>query len=313
MGVAQRGNGAFTVGGYTADGMGVAFVGGTMSTSRVTNTPGSTDARYALSVATGTQSLASHYTELFMRAEDVTRLAGKSATLSFVAKASAGTPKIGVEIEQSFGTGGTPSAIVYTAVSAVTISATFTRYTVSFTVPSISGKTLGTAGNDYLSVNLFLSAGSDFAARASSIGIQNTTIDITDVQLEHGGATAFERLPKHEQLAWCQRYYVKVGIGSSPEQIAVGLVANASVGRTILPLPVEMRATPTVTPNGNAYNARYGPDTVTAVNSLASFGPTTKAVGITVTMSAGVFGTVGQAMLLECGGSTLGIDISAEL
>ena len=118
--------------------------------------------------------------------EDVRTLAGQTMTFSFFARATTGTPKIGLEISQNFGTGGSPSATVMTSLGAVTISTSWARYSLTLAVPSISGKTLGTTNNSFLAANLWLSAGSDNATRASSIGLQNNTFQIWGVQVEAG-------------------------------------------------------------------------------------------------------------------------------
>ena len=75
--------------------------------------------------------------------EDVRRLAGKTVTVSFWAVAGAGTPKLGVSLNQIFGTGGSPSAYVPTAGQAVTLTTSLARYALTFTLPSVAGKTLG--------------------------------------------------------------------------------------------------------------------------------------------------------------------------
>jgi hypothetical protein len=144
------------------------------------------------------------------RIEDVRSFAGQTITFSFFARATTGTPKIGLEISQNFGTGGSPSATVMTSLGAVTISTSWARYSLTLAVPSISGKTLGTTNNSFLAANLWLSAGSDSATRASSIGLQNNTFQIWGVQIENGStATPFQTATGTIQgeLAACCRYF----------------------------------------------------------------------------------------------------------
>lgn len=209
--VYQRG--AWTTNAYGVDGWRCDSSGGTVTPSRQVAPAGTgmgtNGAGYYLRSVVSGQSLAGDFARFTQRIEGVRTLAGKSVSLSFLATPT-GPPKIGVEVVQNFGTGGSPSATVNTAIQAVALAAGVNRYSVSFTVPSIAGKAFGTNNDDFLEVNLWLSAGADNAARASAIGFQNTTIDITDVQLEQGGATPFERLSQQEQLAWCQRYYERV-------------------------------------------------------------------------------------------------------
>jgi hypothetical protein len=317
MGIAQRGNGPFTLAAYTIDGWFTGGNGGTVTTNRVAaGVSGSGmeqgGAAWCLEVATAGQAAAGDLSQIAHRIESVRTYAGKQVTLSFIAKALTGTPSIGVEMIQYFGTGGSPSATVNTAIQAVPISTTATRYSVTFTMPSISGKTIGTTGNDYVMVNLYLSCGSTFAARASNIGIQNNTISVTDVQLEAGVvATPFERISQQDQLAWCQRYFQRFGLGASGTPIASGMSISTVLARFTYHLTVEMRAIPTLVVNGNNYQVRTGPDTVLAVTTVTGHGVLgVKTVGLTANLASGL--TAGQAVLLEAVGSS-GIDVSAEL
>ena len=154
--------------------------------------------------------------------ESVRNFAGQPITISFWAKAATGTPKVAIETQQNFGTGGSPSATNNKAVGTVTISTAWTRYSMTTTVDSISGKTLGTANNDHFNVRLWVNAGADNATRASSIGIQNNTFDIWGVQAEYGSkATPFQTASggdPQSELAMCQRYYWRAG-GDSTYQI----------------------------------------------------------------------------------------------
>jgi len=181
---------------------------------------------------TATQSGTGDYAIITQRIENVRTLAGQTATISFWAKANTGTPKIAIELQQVFGAGGSPSASVSTPVGAVTISTSWARYSVSITVPSISGKTVGTSANtSYLELNLWTSAGSTLNTRASSIGIQNFTADIWGLQVESGStATAFQTATGTIQgeLAACQRYFEVIngsaiaGTSASTTTISVG-------------------------------------------------------------------------------------------
>jgi len=179
--------------------------------------------------------------------EDVRTLAGQTATISFWAKAASGTPKIALEINQSFGTGGSPSSNVLTAISAVTISTSWTRYTITFTVPSLTGKTIGTTANtSCLGIFLWLSSGTNYASRASSIGLQNNTFQIWGVQLESGSvATAFTTATGTVQgeLAACQRYYQSTGAVVAWQ----GNTTSGSNYAVFVQLPVQMRAIPSLT------------------------------------------------------------------
>jgi len=188
------------------------------------------------------------YALFVQKIESVRTLAGQTATISFWAKAASGTPKIGVELSQSFGSGGSPSAEFQTPVGAVTISNSWARYSFTVAVPSISGKTIGTNNDDSTLVSLWFSAGSNFAARTSSIGLQNATFHIWGVQIEAGSnATAFQTATGTIQgeLAACQRYYWRQTGSSAYTILAYGGTASSTLGVMSITFPVTMRTSPT--------------------------------------------------------------------
>ena len=162
---------------------------------------------------TATQSAAGDYAIVTQKIENVRTFAGNSITISFYAKANTGTPKIGIEVQQNFGSGGSPSAAVSAPAGAVTLTTSWARYSVTVAVPSISGKTIGsTANSSYLELNLWTSAGATYATRASSVGVQNFTASIWGVQAEYGSlATPFQISTGTIQgeLSACMRYYQK--------------------------------------------------------------------------------------------------------
>jgi hypothetical protein len=217
----------------------------TLGTAPVVGYEGKNFARVA---STG-QTLTSAQTLLSQRIESVRTFANQTATVSFWAKSGSGTPKVAVELVQRFGTGGSPSSNVNTYGAQVTLSTSWARYTVTFTVPSISGKTLGTANDDNLALNLWTSAGSDFNTRTGSLGIQTTTIDLWGVQIESGStATAFQTATGTIQgeLAACQRYYQRNTVGTAFS----GLSLTGSAGSTTAVFApfsqkVTMRVNPT--------------------------------------------------------------------
>jgi hypothetical protein len=178
--------------------------------------------------------------------EDVRTFANQAIVISFWAKANSGTPKIAVELDQQFGTGG--SARVTTYVNQVTLSTSWARYTATITVPSVSGKTIG--ANSFISLFLWVSAGSDFNARTNSLGIQTNTFDIWGVQVEKGTiATPFEQRPIGTELALCQRYYWRKtaeGTASAGAVFGSGVCTTGTSSFIEFYFPVQMRAIPTM-------------------------------------------------------------------
>ena len=224
------------------------YSNGTCTYSAQTFTPGAApvagyEAVNFARIQTTGQTLVSAETELIQRIEDVRTFAGQTVTLSFWAKAASGTPKIAINYGQEFGSGG--SANVQTYGGQVTISTTWTRYSLTFAVPSISGKTIGT-GSTFCQLLFWLSAGSNFDARTGSIGIQTNTFDIWGVQLEAGSvATPFTTATGTlaGELAACQRYYEK-----GRKDIWSGNTTNAVQYYNNLRFAVTKRTTsPTIT------------------------------------------------------------------
>jgi hypothetical protein len=208
----------------------------------------------------------------FQRIEDVSRIANKTVTLSFWANAGTAL-SIGVNLSQNFGTGGSPSATVFVGAQARALTTTLTRYSMTFTVPSIAGKTLGTAGDHNTQLELWFSAGSSNAARAG-IGVQTGTINLWGVQLELGPtATPLEKLDLVTQYQQCQRFF-QTGAAGMNTYGAAGTTAGYYV-----PFVVPMRAVPTVVLSGQSYiNASAAAASVISFSS-AVFAATVTALG----------------------------------
>ena len=137
------------------------------------------------------------------RIEGVDTFAGRKATVSFWMRSSVAGKKVGVLAQQVFGTGG--SAIVQVDGPVFTLTTTFQKYTATFDIPSISGKTVD--ANDNLLLAFFYSDNRTTLFGGQLSG-QSGLFEIAQVQFEDGGkATAFEfRLLAYE-MAWCQRYF----------------------------------------------------------------------------------------------------------
>ena len=207
----QRGT-SFTGNEYGADRWLHGRLGTTHTVTRQPFTLGQTDVpnepTYYCRTVVSSVAGASNFSVLVQFIEDVRTFAGQQVTVSFWAKVDS-TKNIAIELQQNFGTGGSPSALVQGIGSTkVSIGTSWQKITVTATVPSISGKTLGTTVNNYLGLTIFFDAGSDFNARTDSLGQQSGTFDIAQVQIEPGSvATPFEQRPIGTELALCQRYF----------------------------------------------------------------------------------------------------------
>ena len=243
-----------TSGTYGFDRWKAGFAGGTTTYSAQTFTAGNAPAagyegtNYARIVTTG-QSAAGDLAYLAQFIEDVHTLAGNTFTISFWAKAATGTPKIGLELNQTVGTGGSGSSV--TSVGNVTISTSWQRYSITGSLGTLVGVTPGTNNTSYLECILWVSAGSTWNGRAGGMqALQNNTFDIWGVQVEQGSvATAFQTATGTIQgeLAACQRYYWRLDNsgGAYGWTNAVGYTYNTGGMVIGLPLPTQMRVAPT--------------------------------------------------------------------
>lgn len=246
--------------------------GSTKTHSQQSFAPGQTDVPGNPAYFSRTEVIAGAGTSDFVaktyKIEKVASLSGKTATLTFWVKCDTANP-LAVEFLQSFGTGGTPSATV-NAIEVTTVSTSVTWQKVSFTVdiPSISGKTLGTNGDDYLQFSFWFDAGTTLDARTNSLGHRPSgthTYDIARVSLVEGDATAEDDpfSPRHlgQELALCQRYYEKsYALATKPASVTSngsvlmyyeGALTGASAQ---IFFRQEKRAAPTVT----GYNPTTG-------------------------------------------------------
>ena len=178
--------------------------------------------------------------EAKQKIEDVRTFAGQTATFSIWAKISAGTTTLAPRIYQDFGTGGSPSSGVATSLGTMTLTSSWQRFTWTISVPSISGKTLGTANNSSLWLSLQIS------------NTATGTIQLWGGQAEAGStATAFQTATGTLQgeLAACQRYYQVIGGTINQPIYNAYNLANEFIQ---LPqnFPVQMRVTPTATKTG---------------------------------------------------------------
>jgi len=319
----QRGLTSSTAGGYGFDRWTTLQSGGTVTSSSQAFTLGAApvagfEAANFYRVVTAGQSASGNFAVLSQAIEGVRSFAGQTITVSFYAKSGAGTPQIGLELSQFFGTGGSPSARVSTPFSA-TISTSWTRYTATVAVPSISGKTIGTDKNDSLQLLFWISAGSDFATRASSIGIQNNTFDIWGVQLEAGPtANVFRRNANSlaGELAACQRYFQRFvsGADATNEMFAIGQAYATTAAFGPIQFFVPMRATPTMTISAAGhfgFTGSNGSDLTLTALTLTASNTTARHGRLDYTVASGL--TAGNAGLARSISASSTMDFSAEL
>jgi hypothetical protein len=286
----QRGFTSLTTDAYGFDRWNFITGTGTTTYSAQTFTPGAAPVagyegiNFARLLTSG-QTGAAAYSILQQRVEDVRTLAGQTYTISFWAKAASGTPKVAVQYEQVFGSGG--SATVNTYAGQVTLSTSWARYSITASVPSISGKTVGTSS--YTTIRFWVSAGTDFNALTGSIGIQNNTFDFWGCQAEAGSvATAFQTATGTLQgeLAACQRYYWRATGSLYNRYAAFGIGANSTTIQYMVVNPVPMRIAPTSIDFSTL--ATYDEVTITAVTNLTIESAGTISSNLTATVASGI-------------------------
>lgn len=224
------------------------------------------------------------------RIEDVTTVSGETVTFSLYAK---GTNPAGGELDirlsQNFGSGG--STAVNTTVGTLTLTSSWQRFTYTVSVPSISGKTVGT--DSYLELKIF--------QPDDDTGTSAFTFDSTGWQLELGNiATPFEHRSFGEELALCQRYYWRAGWPSAHDgqpNIGLGFYLNNTRVDLVMDLPVTMRSTPSIVANSgtNYWNAYTNGDDL--FNGWSGVNAPTNNAFIIYTTS-GVSGSAGNACLV---------------
>lgn len=216
---------------------------GTTSIDRVAFSLGQTDVphnpKYYLQKTITTVGTSQTLSDIRNKIEDVRHFSGIVVTLSFYTKTVTGTENVKVVLAQNFGTGGTPSSAVNNAVTLTSVThGSWKKYTGTITLPSISGKTIGTNDDSFL----------DVIIRKDSLADGDVVL-YAQVQLEEGPiATQFEQRPIAEELALCKRYYYKITTG---DPVGVAAATSTTHIRVERVHSTEMRTSPTITATGN--------------------------------------------------------------
>ena len=231
FGIWQRGT-SFTTSGYSADRWYWDSDGTTKTAAQQTFTPGTAPvAGYEGTYFIRGTKVAGTYGLFYQAVEDVRTFAGQSVTLSFYAKASTSVT-VDSFYSQNFGSGG--SANVSATVGSPALTTSWQRFSYTFTMPSVSGKTIGTSSFVSIQPIRYVNAG-------------NFTIDLWGVQLEAGSvATAFQTATGNpaSELAACQRYYYRNTATQVYSAFFSGTAPTTTQVQGALQLPVTMRTSP---------------------------------------------------------------------
>lgn len=252
FGVWQRTT-SLTGDGFAADRWYNSSVGGTVTHTRASVTPGSkigsNNPQFALTQTVSGQTLSNHQALTTHRIEDASSYAGETITVLGWAARVSGAGNMAVGFRQISDTGAT----INNPVTTVTLSGTFQRFAVVMNVPSATGLTIN--GNDYLQLDFWTSAGSDYVGSGITLGLQTIGVRLWGVHIKRGTHTTSAvdmYRPRHPQLEdeLCQRYFERGsvsddgGVASKYANIA-GIFFNASH-----PYKVLKRASPTVSFTG---------------------------------------------------------------
>ena len=180
----------------------------------------------------------------YHKIEDAASVPAGTVTLSFYAKGVTPTGGLAFGAYQNFGTGGSPSTEVSITISdTVTLTSTWQRFSINITVPSITGKTLGTNGDSHFYFAIGQMANTSSAAYR---------LDITGLQLEVGTeATPFEHRSFGDELQACSRYFQKIeSLGSVASYNSfpyTGLSRATTIGKVSCGWTTPLRSGPTIT------------------------------------------------------------------
>jgi len=245
------------------------------------DTLGGNNPTYFLRQTVSGQTNSDHVAVVQQPIESVRSYAGQTITVLGWVRRSSGSGNMAVSLDQNFGTGGSPSAEVPGTGQTVTLTSSWAPFALTFSVPSVSGKTLGTNGNDYLLLSLFTSAGSDFNARTNSLGLQTIGVDLWGVHIKVGthttAATDLYKQPEiGPEFARCQRFYYRYQEAGFQRFAIVPAVTTNRESPVFF--GVTLRATPSVTISGGSIyrfsggGISDGGGTSTTVPNITQFG-----------------------------------------
>ena len=261
-----------------------------------------------------TTTVGNDFCRMTQGVESVRTFAGQTVILSFWAKGTnpSSPGYLAVNLQQIFGTGGSPSANVTLTDQNFVLTANWARYSFTFDLPSIAGKTLGTSGNDRVDVNI---------GQLGSTATNAWTLDLWGVQLEAAstGSTAspFQTASGSigGELALCQRYYVRFNASTSgPYAVFApsGITSSTTQSINYTNLPVELRTYPSSIEYGGTMVVMTTSTSQTVTSIALQDRSSNKIVSITYTVASGL--TANQFSNVRAENSaTAYLGISAEL
>jgi len=212
------------------------------------NTP-----RFFLRQSTTGHTLGSDFSLVAQRIEGVRSFAGETVTVLGWARRASGSGNVTAEIAQNFGTGGSPSGDAFAPPIKLSLTGSLEPFAATITIPSVSGKSIGTNGDDYLALNFFTSSGYAYNARTYYLGIQTIDVDLWGIHILQGthGVEACDNYvaPRVvDELPRCQRYCYSLVPKGTPIYSRIGVVFSSGTAVSHMPvsLPQVMRKTPSL-------------------------------------------------------------------
>jgi hypothetical protein len=285
---------------YTADRWMARSSNNTIDVTRSTFTPGTAPVAGYEGTYFATLGIEAADTEarLEQRIENSRTFAGQTISISFWAKSNITTDAIRfIRVVQVFGVS---SPVTTTTPTAITLTSSWARYSVTVAVPSVAGKTI-TAGGGYLGISI--DAKQSAAQTLDIWGVQaEAASTVSDFQTASGTLAG--------ELALCQRYYYDPFANNATGSLSIATAYSANsttIAYANLPLPVTMNKTPTMTVTAASFSLGYpGAVALTALTALA----TLSNILLTCTTSGM---TANASYSLYRPGTTASLALSAEL
>lgn len=240
---------------------------------------------------------------------------GEKVTVSFYAKAATAGKKLGISLNQNYGTGGSPSTEEIINGTYFVLTTTLTKYTYTFTLNTKSGKTFGLNIDDYLKVNFYIVWGLNKGTEVGDTSAEHfmsSRVTFTQVQVNAGEESLLYNPPSYEtELQRCKFFGERInsditnhifGIGGNPSNLTSKINLFYSKKRTI----------PTITSSSSSTFALR--DIEDNINTLSL----TPAISDISTQSAKVLCTTATEMIgstseLVSTGTSSYFDIKADL
>lgn len=256
----QRGTSQTTSGYGSDDRWTNEHAGSTKTHSRQSFTVGQTDVpnnpAYFSRTVVSSVAGAGNFVVKAQKLEDVRKLAGKTVALSFWAKADS-NKNLAIDFTQVFGSGGSVG-VSGIGTQKFALTSSWQKFTKTVTMPSISGKTVGT--DSHIGIRIWFDAGSNYNSLTDSLGHQSGTFDIANVSLVEGSVPVEWQTEAYaDVLRECQRYCYSVfeNSGSQNSHAGIGFAGGATFAHFQIYYPTTMRSQPSSITYSGTLNVNY--------------------------------------------------------